>query len=438
MRDNDQNDDQRTSGDDPFKGLYGQDGGLDVDVVSRRLGTLVELLRTHAPCFALRLSFDDLARVLGSPAGADIRTSEGEDQFEDALRSFSRHYLHDVVEAGAAEKAGVILQSIADDKSLSRKRRQAAAAGVALVAGLPDDAGLRGRGLFDLLLRITLEELHAQEQLRKRAEEEGGLDAAELEEFWKRYPALRHHYEERYRQDVSIVLEAIDADALPLVISVDIAIRGAHRLLTAVASARAAGGGLDGERAREILEETYEDDFLDGGRSLVMGRWSSAGQTARRMDDQVEPGSEDDQKRIALAETCERAVRLAAPGSPGGELILFSAYMRAVLEGSFHVRDAAEAKAAGAMFGDDGLNPDGALGLARHLSDESDFQAARRVLVAAVELWPGHEGLRAEAVEQSRAWDEAERVLRQGPRYDESGETFAEVDDDDEAGGGRL
>ena len=35
---------------------------------------------------------------------------------------------------------------------------------------------------------------------------------------------------------------------------------------------------------------------------------------------------------MAIAEACERAVRLTAPGSPGGELILFSAYMRSVVE----------------------------------------------------------------------------------------------------------
>jgi hypothetical protein len=414
---------------DPFEGVFRPEGSLDVDVVSRRLPALVELLRHHEPCFVLRIDFDALGKALIGPMGADLREASGEEAFEDALRAFSRHHLHELVSEADAEAARQVLQSVADDTSLSRKRRQAAAAGVALVGGLPDEEGLRGRGLFDLLLRISLEELHAQEQLRRRADDEGGLDAGELEEFWKSYPALRHHYEERYRHDVQAVLEAIDSDVLPQVVSVDVALRGAHRLLQAVV---AAGGGLEADDARNLLHETFEDDLLDGGRGLIIGRWSAAGRSARRLDDKVEAGSEADQKRLAIADACERAVRLSAPGSPGGELILFGAYMRSVIEGSFHVRDAEEAQAAGAMFGEDGLTADGVLAYARHLADRGDADPARRVLVAGVELWPEHQGLRDEAVQQSLAWDAHERDRRQGPTYEDAGETYAEVDADDD------
>lgn len=414
---------------DPFEGVFREDGGLDVDVVSRRLPALVELLRHHEPCFALRLDFDALGNALVGTAGAALRDAHGEDEFEDALRAFSRDHLHEIVAEDAADTAGRVLQAAADDTQLSRKRRQAAAAGVALVSGLPDDQGLRGRGLFDLVLRISLEELHAQEQLRRRADEEGGLDAKELEEFWGSYPALRHHYEERYRRDVQVVLEAIDADVLPQVVSVDVALRGAHRLLEAVAHHAAAGTELSSDTARELLSETFEDDLLDGGRGLIIGRWSSAGRTARRLRDKVEPGGEDDTKRVAVAEACERAVRLAAPGSPGGELILFSAYMRSVIEGSFHVRDPEEARAAGAMFQGDGLSADGVLAYARHLAERGDGDPARRVLVAGVELWPDHEGLRDEAVRHSREWDARERERRQGPTYEEVGETYSEEEE---------
>ncbi len=423
-----------TAGEDPFAGVFGPGGVLDIDVVSRRLPALVDLLRHHEPCFALRLSFDSLAATLLSSAGKDLRGTDGEQQFEDALRAFSRHHLHEIVADDASETARRVLQSVADDTSLSRKRRRAAAAGVALVAGLPDDRGLRGRGLFDLLLRISLEELQAQEGLRRRAAETGGLGAAELEKFWNTYPALRHHYEKRYRHDVQLVLAAIESDVLPQVISLDVAMRGAHRLLQAVAKERGQGGGLAAERAQEILRETIEDDLLDGGRELVLARWQAAGLAARDEDAAGDGsnGGDDDAQRPAVAQACDRAMRLTAPGSPGGELILFSAYMRSVIEGSFHVRDADEAAAAGAMFGEDGLSPDGALAFARYLARSGDDDAVRRVLVAGVELWPQHAGLRAEAVALSASFNERERAQRHGPTYGDHDETFAEIPDDDD------
>ena len=71
----------------------------------------------------------------------------------------------------------------------SRRDRAAAAIGVALLSGMPDATGLRGRSLLDLVLRVTLEEVHALEELRKKGREtEGGITAEELEAFWASTP----------------------------------------------------------------------------------------------------------------------------------------------------------------------------------------------------------------------------------------------------------
>ena len=91
MHEHNDDDDQTTrKGDDPFEGIFAPDGGLDVDAVSRRLGGLVELLRNHEPCFVLRIDFDVLARVLLSPAGADLRASDGEEEFEDIVLTYGK------------------------------------------------------------------------------------------------------------------------------------------------------------------------------------------------------------------------------------------------------------------------------------------------------------------------------------------------------------
>ena len=69
---------------------------------------------------------------------------------------------------------------------------------------MPDGVGLRGRSLLDLVLRVTLEELHALEELRKKGRESGeGISPEDLAAFWVAYPALKWHHEQRYRRDQS-------------------------------------------------------------------------------------------------------------------------------------------------------------------------------------------------------------------------------------------
>ncbi len=415
---------------DAFKGVFREDGGLDTDVVGRRLPTLVELLRHQEACFDLRIDFDTLSHALVSTAGTGLRDAADDEELEAALRDFSIHHLHELISDEDAEAACAVLQALTEDTSVSRKRRQAAAAGVGLASGLPDDRGLRGRGLFDLLLRISLEELHAQEDLKRRADADGGLNAKDLEQFWGKYPALKHHYEQRYRKDVQALLQAIDDDVLPHVISVDLAVRGTHALLSAVAVSTAAGEELATDRAAEILRDTFEDDMLDGGRELAIARWSAAAAEARAAgalgETSSEPGSDADAARITLIGTCDRATRIAAPGSPGGEMVLFHAYMRAVVEGSFHVQDAPEAAAARAAFGESGLLPEGVLGYAKHLAARGDPDEALHVAVAGIEIWPDDEGLRSLGTVLAEAHEGTARGKSHGPTYGERGETVAE------------
>ncbi len=409
---------------DPFEGMFRADGTLDADVVGRRLPSLVDLLRHDERCFDLRVDFDALARLLVGDAGAALRDAPSEDAFEDALRDFSREELAGLVPERDVDAAAGALRSIADDAETPRSRRRAAAAGVALASSLAGEDGLRGRGLFDLVLRVSLEELHAQEALRRRAAEEGALEAGELEEFWRTYPALRAHYERRYRRDVQQVLEALEADVLPQAVSIDLALRGANALLRTAALRREEGRPLTGDEARDVLGRTFEDDFLDGGRELVLARWTAACDAARRA------GADDAASRRTVEATA-LAVRLGAPGSPGGELILFHAYMRAIVEGSFHVRDEAEAQVARGLFADSGLSADGVLAYAQHLGVRGESDDRERVLVAGIELWPQHEGLRAAAIAAAAERDDAARGERQGPTYDDAGETFSELDEDD-------
>ncbi len=399
---------------DPAEGLYAKDGELDPAEIGRRVPALTSLLRTHEDCFDLRIETEALAECLASEAGSSVRDATADDDLEAALRELSRDHLHEIVEDKLVVASLLVLQRLADDTSLSRKRRRAAAAGVALTGGLPDAQGVRGRGLLDLLLRVTLEELHAQEMLRRRAAESvDGLSAKELEEFWDQYPALRHRLEERYRKEVEAVLEDIEGGVVPAAVSVDLAVRGAHRLLEAAAAHSRDGTELDGDAVRDLLATTFESDLLDGGRGMVVARWKTV---------QQETAAVESEAGERLSSAAARAIRIVGPGSPAGEMVLFHVYMRAVMDGSFYIRDEDEAAAAREVFGEGGLRSEGVLAFADFLRERGDVDHEQRVLLAGIELWPDHEGIRDAATRAAAARMEQARRVRHGPTYEELGE----------------
>jgi hypothetical protein len=164
--------------------------------------------------------------------------------------------------------------------------------------------------------------LHAQERLRQlAAETEGGLSNEELEKFWKTYPALRYAYEQRYRREVTRVLQQIEDGNFPLGISIDLALRGIHRLQSAALEARAAGKVFDQVAAQKSLRDPFADDMLDGGTETATARWRHAADTVK--------GSAKD--RRAYVRTVESAIRLVEDGGPGGEAVLFYTYLHAIV-----------------------------------------------------------------------------------------------------------
>ncbi len=385
---------ERPEDDDPAADLFGADGALDMSVVGRRLRTLHELLRKHDDCLDLRADVDRLTEMLAGDEGRAIREAPTEDTADEAIRVFSRDAVRQ-------------LKSLSDDEELSRKKRRAAAVGVALAGSLLDTLGFRGHGLADVLLRVTLEETHAHQALVQRGRAEGGLDTKELAAFWSEYPAVRKRFEQAYRRNVARVLDDIDHDVMPESVSIDLAIRGVHKLLLASAETPASEP-IPADRVRQLLLETFEDDMLDGGRALVLSRWQSISAETDR----------DERSRRAAA----RAALIASSPSPGSEAVYFQAYARAVISGFFHVRTQEEAAAARGAFGDDGLRADGLLAFGRHLREAGWHHDVSRVLEAAYELWPSHDGVRvALKLDAEHRMSDA-RGHRLGPRYEE-GET---------------
>jgi hypothetical protein len=396
------------AGFDPFAKVFRDDGAIDVEYAGKRIGALVELLRKHPGLFEFRIDSDVLSEKLLADDAKPVRDATGDDAFEDALRGFSRNHLHELVPEDLPIRLRAALMEYAREVVHSRRDRAAAAIGVALLSGVPDATGLRGRSLLDLVLRVTLEELHSLENLRKKGREtEGGLSATDLEAFWIEHPALRWRHEQRYRREVTKTLEEIEAGNLPAAISADLAMRGAHALLSEVAR-RKAGGKTDAVQAQSFLREPFAQDMLDGGRDAVVARWRAA------YDADV-GGTADDRRQFQR--TLASAIRLVEEGGPGADAILFFAYMRAVVQGHYYVRDAAEAEAARGMFTETGLAASGAVTFAEHLETRRDDDTLRRVAVAAVELWPDDARIRDVAQRVGEREQAAAEATRQGPTY---------------------
>jgi hypothetical protein len=397
------------TGFDPFAKVFNDDGAIDVDYAGKRIGTLVELLRKRPMFFEFRVDPELLAEKLTAPGALSLRDAKGEDAFEDALRAFSRAHLHELVQDDLPVRLRAAFLEFSRETVHSRRDRAAAAIGVALLSGVPDATGLRGRSLFDLVLRVTLEEVHALEELRKKGREtEGGLPETELDAFWREYPAIRWNNEQRYRREVTKILEEIEAGNLPALISADLAMRGAHALLTEVARRKAQGGDTTPVQAQSVLREPYAQDFLDGGREVVLERLRAA----REMD----PGGTGEQRRH-YQRNVGSALRIVEDLGPGADAILFFSYLRAVVNGQYYVRDKAEAEAARGMFTLDGLAPDGAVAFAKYLEKLGDADTLHRVAMAAIELWPDDENVRAMAQAVGDRETAAARATRQGPTF---------------------
>jgi len=402
----------------PYAKMFGPEGKLDTEYVNRRIPTLVELLRRHPGCFPIRLEHDDLGQRLLAEDAADLREATEEAAFETALAAFSRAYLHEFVDEGLRKDTEALLRAMTTQTDLTRRQRVAAAIGLTLLSGVPDDRGPSGRGVFDLVFRVTLEELHAQERIRKLSSEtKGGLPAKDLEKFWAEYPALRFRFEQRYRREVTRVVQAIEERNFPMAISLDLALRGTAALTQEVRSAREDSNSVESSRVHDLLRDPFQSDLLDGGRDLVLARWATAAQNVR--------GASDD--RRAYERTVETAIRIVTSGGPGSDVILFAAYLHAIADGRFHVDDPDEAEAARPIFGDEGLSLDGALGYADFHAKKGNTEVAHRITLAALEVWPDDETVRARAEAMgSQELDDA-RDVRQGPTYLEDDED-AEVD----------
>lgn len=426
-----------SSGYNPMERVYAADGSLDRDYCAKRIPTLVDLLRAHPACFPARIDIDRLGEHLLAPDAQPIRDAADEAAFETALRAFSEHHLHDLVTVELQKSLHEGLVAIAKDEQVSRRDRAAAAVGIALLAVPPDAKGLRGRGIMDLLLRVTMEEQTAQEQMRKKAREsENGISNEELNAFWAAHPALRWRHEERYRREVGHVLSEIEKGNVPIAISVDLALRGAATLLGAVAKAKAEGRMLDGKAAEEILRHPFVDDLLDDGPETVASRWRAEIAVIDK-----DTGAKADERR-EYRRLLESAVRLVEGRGPATDPILFYAYMKAVVQGHYFVRDAADLEAAKGVFTESGLSAHGTLAYAEYLAGV-DSAAKHRIMVAAVEIWPEHEGIRAAATAMGLAEAAAAAAARQGPRYDEPsedddvlGESAGEDAGDDASAGG--
>jgi SEC-C motif-containing protein len=394
---------------DPFAKIFRDDGAIDVEYAGKRIGTLVELLRKRPLFFEFRVDADLLAEKLLAGDAVPLRDAQGEDAFEDALRAFSKARLHELVPDDLPVRLRAAFLEFSRETVHSRRDRAAAAIGVALLSGVPDATGLRGRSLLDLVLRVTLEEVHALEELRRKGREtEGGLPEAELDAFWREYPAIRWNNEQRYRREVTKILEEIDQGNMPAVISADLAMRGAHALLTEVARRKAEGGDTSPVQAQAVLREPYEQDFLDGGREVVVGRLRAARD--------VDPGGTGDDRR-RYQRIVSGALRIVEDAGPGADAILFYSYLRAVVNGQYYVRDRAEAEAARGMFTVAGLAPEGAAAFAKYLEEIGDTDTLRRVAIAAIELWPDDENLRAVAQAVGDRDAAAARATRQGPTF---------------------
>ena len=397
------------SGYDPFAKIFGDDGAIDVEYAGKRIGTLVELLRKRPLFFEFRVDSDVLAEKLLAGDALPLRDAAGEDAFEDALRVFSRAHLHELVPDDLPVRLRAAFLEFSREVVHSRRDRAAAAIGVALLSGIPDVTGLRGRSLLDLVLRVTLEEVHALEELRKKGREtEGGVPEAELEAFWREYPAIRWNNEQRYRREVTKILEEVESGNMPALISADLAMRGAHALLSEVARRKADGGDTTPVQAQAVLREPYEQDFLDGGREVVVARLRAARD--------VDPGGTAEDRR-RYQRIVSGALRIVEDAGPGADAILFFAYLRAVVNGQYYVRDQAEAEAARGMFTLEGLAPEGAAAFAKHLEKIGDIDTLHRVAMAAIELWPEDENLRAIAQAVGDRDAAAARATRQGPTF---------------------
>ena len=81
--------------------------------------------------------------------------------------------------------------------------------------------------------------------------------------------------------------------------------------------------------------------MLDGGREALIERWRAA-------HDADTGGTADDRRQFQR--TLMGALRLVLDAGPGADAILFFAYLRAVVQGHYYVRDQAEANAARDMF----------------------------------------------------------------------------------------
>ena len=396
---------------DPFERVYGPGGTIDRDYASKRLPVLVDLLRRHPACFATRIDVGRLGEMLSRPDSQEMRDAADQEAFEGALRKFSEAHLHELADQAMQQGLAEALMGIARDEAVTRRDRAAAALGVALLSVPPDAKGLRGRGIMDLVLRVTMEEQTAQEGLRKKAREtEGGLGPDDLTTFWQTYPALRWQHEERYRREVTHVLKAIEHDEMPAAISVDLGMRGAAKLLAEVAAAKAEGRLVEAREAESILKVPFVQDMMEDGRTVVCARW------------RAEMANTDDvrsDERRALLRSLEMGTRLVEEHGPGSDAILFYLYMRAVVQGHYHVRDEAELDAAKSLFAPAGLAADGAVTYAAHLAARGDFDSQHRVLVAGLEIWPDHAGVRAAAEAMGLAEEERARAVRHGPTYEE-------------------
>lgn len=401
---------------DPFGKVFREDGAIDVEYAGKRIPTLVNLLRKEPMFFEFRLDSDRLAERLTADDAKPVRDAVGDEAFEAALRDFSTAHLHELAEGDLTQRLRAALMEYSREVVHSRRDRAGAAIGAALLSGRPDATGLRGRSLLDIVLRVTLEELHALEELRRKGREtEGGIPTEALEKFWAEYPALKWHHERRYRREVSKTLHEIDAGNLPAAISADFAMRGAHILLSEVARRKAAEK-VEPVEAQTILRETFGPDLLDGGREAVLARWNTA------LTSEV---GGDAEARRQFHRTLTGAIHLVADGGPGADAVLFFAYLRAVVQGHYYVRDQAEADSARRMFTTSGLSSEGALTYAAYLTEIGDDDTLRRVALAAVELWPADEAVRAMAKAAGEREEAAAKSVRQGPTYEEHVKTDA-------------
>jgi hypothetical protein len=395
------------TGFDPFAKVFKDDGAIDVDYAGKRIPALVDILRKEPALFEFRIDSDLLAEKLLSDDAQPVRDAAVDDVFEDALRTFSRNHLKELVGDELPKRLRAALMEYSREIVHSRRDRAAAAIGVALLSSMPDETGLRGRSFLDIVLRVTLEEVHALENLRKKGREtEGGLTAEELESFWLEYPALKWRHEQRYRREVTQTLEQIESGAMPASVSADLAMRGAHVLLSEVARRKAADDKIEPVQAQAVLRGPYEEDMLDGGRDAVVERWRAA-------YDMETGGTADDRRQFQRY--LSTALRIVQDGGPGADAILFYAYLRAVVQGHYYVRDAAEAEAARDMFTASGLSVDGAMRYAAHIEKLGDETTLRRIALAALQLWPLHIGVRALAERVGAREHAKAQTMRQGP-----------------------